>query len=227
MRRRIFLVVCGFYGDKILRHDISDHCIPIRKHQRLSGYDSDKLSVLRDVAGVDCFLIHALRADLVERFTDRHIPPQTDIFRRHDAAGAVLGIQQNLIDDPPRLHIRAFQNARHDIGRHLLDNIDRIVEIQLIDNLFQLLVAETCDQHFLCVALHCDKNLRRLLLGQQPEADRHLFFGKSVERFRYIDRIFMQKELFQSFEFLCRKKLFNFLVKLICIRHNHRLPLPL
>ena len=53
---------------------------------------------LRHVAGVDRLLVDACPADAENRFADRHVRPQGDVFGGHDRAGGILGIAQNLVD---------------------------------------------------------------------------------------------------------------------------------
>ena len=52
----------------------------------------------RHIAGVDRLLVDARAADAQNRFLDRHIRAQGDIFGGHDRAGGILGIAQNLVD---------------------------------------------------------------------------------------------------------------------------------
>ena len=73
--------------------------------------------------------------------------------------------------------------AVHRFGEEVLaglrarfDEIDRVVHIQLVHDLFELGVRKAADEQLLLLGLHFDECFRRQLLRQQPEKERHCFF---------------------------------------------------
>ena len=66
-----------------------------------------------------------------------------------------------------------LQNTLDHIGGHFLHDVNRIVQIQLVQHFFQLCVGEAVDEHFLTAGLQFHEDLRRQLLGQQTVQQRH------------------------------------------------------
>ena len=56
-----------------------------------------------------------------------------------------------------------------DVRGHFLHDVDRIVQIQLVKDLFELGVRKAADQHLLRVGIELDEHLRRGLFGKEPE----------------------------------------------------------
>ena len=73
------------------------------------------------------------------------------------------------------------QDALHHPGGHLLHDIRRVVQVELVQDLLQLRVGEAVDQQLLVVAVQLDEDLRRQLLGQQPEHHGHLLVQVPAE----------------------------------------------
>ena len=87
------------------------------------------------------------------------------------------GSLTTLIEDP----IEGTGYAFYDVRGHLLDEIDRVVHIQLVHDLFELGVRKAADEQLLLLGLHFDECFRRQLLRQQPEKERQ---GKLIRLFK-------------------------------------------
>lgn len=85
--------------DDVLLHDRLDgRVVILAQKQVLDAGQADELVAAGDVAGVDRLLVDARAADAQDRFLDRHVRAQGDIFGGHDRAGGILGIAQDLVD---------------------------------------------------------------------------------------------------------------------------------
>ena len=83
----------------MLLHDRLDgRVVILAQKQVLDAGQADELVAAGDVAGVDRLLVDARAADAQDRFLDRHVRAQGDIFGGHDRAGGILGIAQDLVD---------------------------------------------------------------------------------------------------------------------------------
>ena len=83
-----------------------------------------------------------------------------------------------------------LEDALDDRGGHLLDEIHRVIHIQLVQDLLQLRIGEGFDKQLLLLRLHLHKYLRRQLLGQQPVEHRQPVLrqlrqdGRDIRRFQ-------------------------------------------
>ena len=113
-------------------------------------------------------------ADALQCVLHGHIGLQIHELRGHNAAGGVLGVFQDLVDALAHLRVAVAQDALHHPGGHLLHDVGGVVQIQLVQNLFQLRVGKAANQKLLVVAVQLHEDLRRQLLGQQAEDHWHL-----------------------------------------------------
>ena len=125
--------------------------------------------VVDDVAEVDGLLVGAGAADALEGVLHRHGGLQVHELRGHDAAGGVVGVFQDLVDALTGLGIGVLQNALDHIGGHFFHDVHGVVQVQLVQHLFQFGVGKAPDQHFLLVGVQLHEYLRRQFLGQQAE----------------------------------------------------------
>ena len=84
----------------------------------------------------------------------------------------VFGVAQDLIDLLAHFRLGLREDTLDDVCRHFLDNIDRVIDVQLVDDLLQLRVGKAADEKLLKLRRHLDKCLRRQLLRQKPEQQR-------------------------------------------------------
>ena len=94
------------------------------------------------------------------------------------------------------------QDALDEAGRHLLDDIDDIVDIQLVDDVVQLLLAERLNEHALLVGIHVREGLRRKLFREQAEHERHFFARQILEELRHVGGVHLLEERAQRRKFL-------------------------
>ena len=180
--RDLLLIVERVDGDDVLLHDGFDgRLVVLTQKQILDRDQTDQLVSARNVAGVNGLLVDAGTADAEDGLLHRHVRPQGNIFRRHDRAGGILGIAENLVDLLAHLRLRLRQDPLHHVGGHFLDDIDGVIDVQLVNDLFQLRVREAADQQLLKLRLHLDERLRRQLLRQQPEQQRQARFVDVLE----------------------------------------------
>ena len=164
-------------GNDVRLHDVLDHVVIVREDERAQRERADEPALVDHIAGVDRFLIDAGALDALGRLLHGHLRAEGDELRCHDAAGAVLGIAQDLVDHPAHVGVGLPENALYDVRGHLLDEIDRVVHIQLVHDLFELGVRKAADEQLLLLGLHFDECFRRQLLRQQPKKERQ---GKLV-----------------------------------------------
>ena len=192
----------------MLLHDVLDERVVIlTEQQRLDRDHADQLMAARDIAGVDRLLVDARAADAQNRLADGHVRAQGDIFGRHDRAGRILRIAQDLIDLLAHLRLRLAQNPLDDVGRHFFDDVDGVVDVQLVDDLLQLRVREAADQQLLRLRLHLDERLRRQLLRQQPEQQRQPRLVQLVEHGGDVRRVHRAENVPQRMIFLIIQQL--------------------
>ena len=83
----------------MLLHDgFNGRVVVFTQKQILDACEANQLMAARHIAGVDRLLVDARAADAQDRFLDRHVRAQGDIFGGHDRAGGILGIAQDLVD---------------------------------------------------------------------------------------------------------------------------------
>ena len=179
----LFLVHQGAHGDDVRSHQgFHRHALVLGKHQVLGGNQTeDAVEPGQYVTGVDCFLVHAGLADLVECLAYGHVGRKGHVLGGHDRACGVLGELQDLVDLTAPVRSDVLQNPGNDVRGHFLDDVCGIVYIQFIENLLELGIRETADQDLLIVGFHLDECIGRQCLGEQAEHDRKLILRKLVE----------------------------------------------
>ena len=166
----VLLVVQGVGGNHMGVHDVPDDVVLLRQQDGPDGEIPQQVAALiNDVADVDGLLVRASAADALQGVLHCHGGLQVHVLRGHDAAGAVVGIFQDLVDALAHLRVRVAEDPLDHVGGHLLHDVHGVVQIQLVQHFLQLGVGEALDQHLLLVAVQFHEYLRRLLLGQQAE----------------------------------------------------------
>ena len=176
-------------GDDVRLHDILDHVVIVRENERSQRERADETAFVGHIAGVDRFLIDAGALDALGRLLHGHLRAERDELRRHDAAGAVLRIAQDLVDHPAHVGVGLPENALYDVCGHLLDEIDRVVHIQLVHDFLEFRVGKAADQQLLLLGLHFDERFRRQLLRQQPEEERQGELVRFFKNRRHVRRV--------------------------------------
>ena len=109
---------------------------------------------------------------------------EVDKLRGHDGAGGVLRVFQQLVDLAAGGRVGVAQDTGDHVGGHVLDDVHGIVQVELVQNFPQLLVAQGVDDLLLILAvLQIGEHVGGHVLGQQPK-DHHLLVGlQLVQKF--------------------------------------------
>ena len=114
---------------------------------------------------------------------------QRDALRGHQAAGAVFGVFQDLVDLFPGLAVRLQQDALDDVCRHLFDEVYRIVYEQLVQHQLEFFIGKGRDQKLLLGAAHLHERLRRQFFGEKAEDDGNVFVVQFRKDLRKVGRL--------------------------------------
>ena len=153
-------------------------------------------AIVNDIADVDGFLVRAGAADALQCVQHGHGGLQIHILRSHDGAGGILRVFQNFVDALPHIRVGVLQNPLDHIGGHFLHDVNRIVQIQLVQHFFQFRVGKALDQQLLLVAFQLHEYLGGLLLGQQAEQQgQGLFVVQVVGQNGNVRRLHGQQEV--------------------------------
>ena len=200
-------------------HKVADDCARVCYKQCAHGNYAHKAAVFRNVAAVDCFLVYAYKADFCESFLYRHTLAEVYVFGRHNAARAVLRVEQKLVDKVARASVRAAENTRNNARGHFADDVCGIVKAELAEHLVKLLVREAFDEHFLLLTLHGGKCVCRLLLRKHTESVNELFFGKTVECLGNVYGVGIRKKRAKLPELSFLDEFFDLFVEIECFFH--------
>ena len=168
-----------------------------------------------DVQDVDGLQLAADAADALEGVLHRHVLLQGQELHVHNGAGTVLRVFQYFVDGFTHLRRGLVQNTDDHAGRHLLYDVHRVVQIQLVQHLGQLRVGKAVDQHLLALRLQLHEYLCRRLLGQQTVQQGHLLLLALFQQQGNIRRLHGQEQVSQFGVALLRSQLIDpFLVLL-------------
>ena len=142
------------------------------QQQVLHRDDAQQGPALGHVTGINGLLIHALTADAENALPYGHIRPQGHVLCGHNGPGGVLRIAENLVDTGAHFRSGLPKNSLDHVGGHFLHQVRCIVHIQLVHDLFQLVIREAPDQGLLGVRIHFYKRFCRQFLWQQAEQQR-------------------------------------------------------
>ena len=188
------------------REDVSLHDVPdaglIGGQQHPPHRDHPQQHpVLGDIAGVDGLLVDAHAADAGKGLLHRGVWMEKDELRGHDGAGGVLGIVQQLVDLAAGGGVGVAQDPGDHVGRHVLDDVHRVIQVQLVQHLPQLPVAEGPDQLLLVLGvLQVGEHLRRRVLGQQAEDQDLLLHVQLVQELGDVHLVHLGQQLLHAAE---------------------------
>ena len=196
----LFLVVLGGDGDDVGGHDLPDlRVVAFGQQQVLYGDDAQQRPVLiQHVAGIDGLFVHTLAADAQDGLLHGHVRPEGYILHGHQGTGGVFGVAQDLVDGAAHFRVRLAKNPPDHIGGHFLYQVRRVIYIQFVQHLPELVVREALDQQLLSLRLHFHKGLRCLLLGKQAEHDGDLLFLQAVEETGHVRGVHGDENVPQS-----------------------------
>jgi hypothetical protein len=84
-------------------------------------------ALIRHIAVINGLLVDAGPPDVGDRLGGRHRRAQIDIFGRHDTAGGILRIFEDLVDHAALLRSSLIEDPLHNGGGHLLHKGDGVV----------------------------------------------------------------------------------------------------
>ena len=191
----------GVDGQDVGLHDVTDAGLIAGQEHPPHRDHPQQHTVLGDIAGVDGLLVHAHLADAGEGLLHRGVGVEIDVLRGHNGPGGVFGVVQQLVDLAAGGGVGVPQDSGDQVGGHILDQVHRVVQIQLVQNLPQLLVAEGVDEALLVVGvLQFGKHLRRYLLGQQTEHQDRLLRPQPIQKFGDVHLVHIDQQLPQPAE---------------------------
>ena len=139
----------GICRNHILIHELRYGRRAVGKHQGTEGYFAEQLAFFNYIADINGFFIHSPSAYRIERLPCRQIWRKVNKIRRHEGAGTVLRVIQKFIDLFTGLRVRLTKNTLYNIRGHFLDDVGRIVKIQLADEIGKLAVGKSIDKELL------------------------------------------------------------------------------
>ena len=217
--RYALLVLGGGGKDHVPVHQILDDHIVVVEQQVLHRDDALQLPVgVGDEADVDGLLILADAADAGDGLLHAHVLFQVHELGSHDAAGGVLRIAEILVDEAAGLGSCGAHDALDHIGGQLFHDIHRVVHVQLLDDPGQLLVGDGVDDALLFRGLQIGEDLRRRLLGQQPEHHGHAVVVDLGEEFRHVELVHFLQTLLQGLPILLLQQLRQLVILLFLDR---------
>ena len=193
-----FLILQRGDGDDIRVHDLPYLVLVGGKKQVPNRHIAPEFAVsVQHEADADRLHIRGVAADALKAVLHRHVPLEVDELGGHDGAGRVLRILQNLVDALAHLRVGVGQDALDHVGRHFLHNVNGIVQIQLIQHFLQLAVGKAADQRLLMLRTQLDKDLRRILLGQQTKDQRDARLVHILHKLSNVRRLQRQQQTAQ------------------------------
>ena len=163
------------------------------------------------IAGINLLGLLAALPDPVNGLEHGHVLMEVQKLRRHNAAGGILWVFEELIDELSGVGLGIFQHTLDHHCRHFLQHIYRIIHKQILDDGAQLLVGDGGDDVLLGFRLQLRKNVACLVLGQGPEAGNLLQRRQLLHEFRHVHLIGVRNDLME----LCKLFGFQQLVQLV------------
>jgi len=116
-------------------HDVTDDLVTVHEQQITQGHGSHQSSLgIQHIADIDGLTVEAYLTDPLDGLIHRQILLQVYILDRHDASGGIFGITQQMIDVSAYLRACVGQKFFDNVGRHLFQQVSRIVCHQVVDD---------------------------------------------------------------------------------------------
>ena len=116
-------------------HDVTDDLVTVHEQQITQGHGSHQSSLgIQHIADIDGLTVKSHLADPLDGLIHRQILLQVYILDRHDASGGIFGITQQMIDVSAYLRACVGQKFFDNVGRHLFQQVSRIVCHQVVDD---------------------------------------------------------------------------------------------
>ena len=133
-------------------HDVTDDLVTVHEQQITQGHGSHQSSLrIQHIADIDGLTVEAYLTDPLDGLIHRQILLQVYIFDRHDTSGGIFRIAQQMIDISAHIGACVGQKLFDNVGRHLLQQIGRIVRHQVVDDVRCFLIRQGRDDLLLIV----------------------------------------------------------------------------
>ena len=106
---------------------------------RRSDVDADEVAALVDDVEIEHHLDVAVALQLGDRLADRQVFAQREDIRVHDAAGGLLVVLEQVLDDARLLRPHQLEHCGRQLLRQVIDQRRRVVGRDLLDQLGDLL----------------------------------------------------------------------------------------
>ena len=188
--RDVFLVFEGVGIDHRRRHDVSHQAVFRAEDKPSQGHGARQFAAFADdIAGIDRLLAAALAADVGQGLSGRHFFRQDDVFDGHQAAGAVVGVFEDIVDFAAFGRFGLAEDGIDHVGRQFFQKIDGVVNREFIEDEGQPVLGDAVHNLPLQVAVQVGEHGGGLILGQHAE-DEQPFVGVDVfEGVGDIDRV--------------------------------------
>ena len=187
-----FLVIHGPDEDElfVVVHDVPDEGVRgvIDEVGQFDGPD-EVPGGIDAVDRVDGDLVLAGGADVTDGVPHRHAVVQGDHLVRHDAAGGVLRVVEERIDLFACVRTRDLQDTGDDVGRHFLEEVDHVIEVQIVDEVAQFLVRDARDDALLVVRFQIGEDFRGDVFREDAEHLDHVFGFQFLQEVGDVDFI--------------------------------------
>ena len=187
-----FLVIHGADEDElfVVVHDVPDEGVR-RVVDEVGQFDGpDEVPGGIDaVDRVDGDFVFTGGTDVTDGIPHRHAVVQGDHLVRHDAAGGVFRVVEERVDLFAGVGTRDLQDTADDVGRHLFEEVDHIIEVQVLDEVPQFLVRDARDDALLVVGFEVREDFRGNVLREDTEDLDHIFRFQFLEEVRDVDLV--------------------------------------
>ena len=177
------LVVGDAHRDDVLVHDLGDGGVQLGQQQAADRHDAQQAVFVHHIAGVQGLGLLSLLADGRKRLLDGHFPAKADVFQRHQAAGRVLRVVQQLVQALAGLGRGLFQHPLDHSGRHVFQQVGGVVQAHFLDGGDQFHVGKFIHQLVPGLVRHIGENLGGDLLFQQAEHHQAVIFVQFFQQF--------------------------------------------
>jgi len=134
-----FLVVMSVYENDIRFHKILNFIVVIVQKKLFNSSYADKMTrCVCNITGVNRFFVNTRSPYALKSVFNGAVTLKVDKFRSHNRTGTVFGIFKKRIYGFTSLRICIFKNSFNNRCRHFLDNVNGIIKVKLVDNLFKL-----------------------------------------------------------------------------------------
>ena len=151
---------------------------------RRSDDDADQVAALVDDVEIEDHLDVAVGLQLGDRLADRHVFAEREDMRVHDAAGRLLVVLEQVLDDARFLRAHQVEDGRRQLFRQVVDQRGGVVGRNLLRELGDLFGRPGGQQRRAGLGTELGDRLHRqaaVALGEQAERGLAVLVGKLAE----------------------------------------------